>query len=299
MINQESLTDELHMPVIWELDFYSRPVVDENQKKLWEVLICESPLSIESKPESLFRYSQFYANTEVNSGNLRQAIEAAIAQAPKPPDRIRFFRRQMANMISKACDELGIPGYASRRTIALNQWINQRMAEEYPTYPNYQPGSNPSVMMPSSDPQPLPDALIGQRWAFVSLEASAFADMSEWEMDFSEAFPLDLLNLAPNMTIPGLLVFSQRSLPLAAWMSGLEMAFVKLAPGDRPQLLLETGSNDAWILANLSSPALQKEAKDFEAAKEKANGVHFLAVQSGPEAETFAGFWLMQELNLA
>ncbi|MGF1490314.1 MAG: Tab2 family RNA-binding protein, partial [Prochloraceae cyanobacterium] len=35
------------------------------------------------------------------------------------------------------------------------------------------------------------------------------------------------------------------------------------------------------------------EAKGFEAAKEKANGVHFLAVQSSPESESFAGFWLL------
>ena len=32
--------------IVWELDFYSRPVLDEEGKKLWEVLICESPNSI-------------------------------------------------------------------------------------------------------------------------------------------------------------------------------------------------------------------------------------------------------------
>ncbi|MEB3214919.1 MAG: Tab2/Atab2 family RNA-binding protein, partial [Nostocales cyanobacterium 94392] len=29
---------------IWELDYYSRPILDENNKKIWEVLICETPL---------------------------------------------------------------------------------------------------------------------------------------------------------------------------------------------------------------------------------------------------------------
>jgi len=32
---------------IWELDFYSRPVVDENNKKRWELLICETPATID------------------------------------------------------------------------------------------------------------------------------------------------------------------------------------------------------------------------------------------------------------
>ncbi|MEO0970614.1 MAG: Tab2/Atab2 family RNA-binding protein, partial [Cyanobacteria bacterium J06639_18] len=34
------------MGSIWELDYYSRPILDEDQKKVWEVLICESPLDI-------------------------------------------------------------------------------------------------------------------------------------------------------------------------------------------------------------------------------------------------------------
>ncbi|MFM6454428.1 MAG: Tab2 family RNA-binding protein, partial [Planktothrix sp.] len=41
----------------------------------------------------------------------------------------------------------------------------------------------------------------------------------------------------------------------------------------------------------------QQEAKNFERAKEKAKNVHFLAVQSDPNSESFAGFWLLQELK--
>jgi hypothetical protein len=39
------------------------------------------------------------------------------------------------------------------------------------------------------------------------------------------------------------------------------------------------------------------EAKGFESAKEKAQKVHFIAVQSDPTSEAFAGFWLLQELK--
>ncbi|NES69560.1 MAG: DUF1092 family protein, partial [Okeania sp. SIO2D1] len=47
------------MGTIWELDFYSRPILDERQKKLWELLICESPLDINHPTDSLYRYSEF------------------------------------------------------------------------------------------------------------------------------------------------------------------------------------------------------------------------------------------------
>jgi hypothetical protein len=287
------------MTVIWELDFYSRPLLDDNQKKLWEVLICESPLTIDTVPEDLFRYSQFLPNTEVNSITLRQAIEAAIAQAPQRPDKIRFFRRQMTNMITKACEEAGIPAYASRRTLAMHYWLQQRMIDLYPTYPNYQAAGNPSVMLPPSAPQALPDALVGQKWALVSLPARDFTDLPEWDISFGEVFPLGMVGVEPDSQIPGLVIFSQRALPLAAWMSGLEVAFLKFEDASPARLVLETGAGEAWTMATLAKPQLRQEGERFEAAKQKANSVHFLAVQADPQAEAFAGFWLMQELNLA
>lgn len=286
------------MTIIWELDFYSRPVLDAGGKKLWEVLICESPLDVRSQPDSLFRYSQFCSNTEVNSVWLKAALEKAIAQAPQPPDRVRFFRRQMNNMITKACADAGISASPSRRTLALNQWIQERLTRVYPAMENYQVVANPSVILPAVPAQALPDALLGERWAFVTLETSAFAEMPEWEIGFSESFPPEMFDLAPDMPIPGLIIFSSRALPLAAWMSGLELAFLRfnLSP---PQLVLETGANDSWVLASLPSAELEAEVKDFEAKKLAANQVHFVAVQADQNSEAFAGFWLMQELNLA
>jgi hypothetical protein len=286
------------MTTIWELDFYSRPVLDDNQKKRWEVLICESPLNVKAQPEALFRYSRFFANTEVNSGSLKMAVQEAIAAAPKPPDKIRFFRQQMNNMICKACEEAGIPAYPSRRTLAMQQWIEQRMQDYYPTLPNYQAGGNPSVALPPAQPQPLPDALMGEKWQLVSLEASAFEEMPEWEIGFSEAFPPAMFGAVPTTQIPGVIIYSARALPLAAWMSGLELASLKFQP-DPAQLVLTTGANDAWILASLPTAALQTEAAGFETAKQQASQIHFVAVQTDPNSESFAGFWLMQELNLA
>lgn len=292
-----NIIQSLMKSTIWELDFYSRPLRDEEGKKVWEVLICETPLNIEDSAETMFRYTQFCPSNQVNSIWLKEAIENAIATAPTPPSRIRFFRRPMANMISKSCKELAIPASASRRTYALYQWLNERIETYYPTLENYQAGANPSVQFMESQPQPLPDALQGDKWAFVSLEASAFSDLSEWDISFGEAFGLPMVGLTPETPIPGLIIYSSRATPLAAWMSGLELAYLRLDTNSRPNLLLETGENESWILANLPDSKTQTEAQNFELSKQKAKNVHFLAVQSNPNSESFAGFWLLQELQ--
>ncbi len=287
---------------IWELDFYSRPILDENQKKRWEVLICETPLEVGRSPDSLFKYSQFCSNQTVNSLWLREAIENAIAEAGETPKKIRFFRRQMNNMIIKACEDAGIPAAPSRRTYALHQWLTQRYQDFYPTQPGYDAkvAQAASVAYPELNAVPLPDAVRGDKadqWAFVTLEASALAEMNEWEIGFGEGFPLSLVGVTPDQRVPGLIIFSSRALPLAAWMSGLELGFLKFEEKPRPIVRLETGTSDSWIVVNISQKDIQtlEEARGFELAKQQAQNVHFLAIQSSPDVESFAGFWLLKE----
>ncbi|AFZ25060.1 Protein of unknown function (DUF1092) [Cylindrospermum stagnale PCC 7417] len=286
------------MGSIWEVDFYSRPILDENQKKVWEVLVCETPSGIGTNIDSLFRYAQYCPSTQVNSGWLRTALQQAINKAGEAPIKVRFFRRQMNNMITKACEDVGVPALPSRRTLFLNQWLQQRMEEVYPQEPGYQGGANASVRLDRPLPQRLPDALEGKQWAFVTLEAQDFADMPEWEIGFGEAFPLELAKLSPEARIPGILIFSPRALPLAGWMSGLELAYLKFDTSLGERLILETGATESWIVANIRTPQLLVEAKGFESTKQAANGVHFIGVQSDAQAQSFAGFWLLQEINL-
>ncbi|MBE9116830.1 Tab2/Atab2 family RNA-binding protein [Lusitaniella coriacea LEGE 07157] len=286
---------------IWELDFYSRPIFNEEKKKVWEVLICESPLDGTRSRDSLFRYEERVDSKNVNSIRLQEILTNAIAQAPAPPSKIRFFRRQMNNMILKACEGLDIPAAQSRRTYFLRQWLEERLETVYPQEPGYDESAAQaaSVQYPPSNAVPLPDKLRGDRadkWAFVTLEAEAFEEMNEWEIGFGESFPLSLLKVEPDARIPGLIVFSPRALPIAAWMSDLELSFLQFEGGSFPRIRLETGVSDSWILANLTNEQTIAEAKGFEQAKDKANKVHFLALQSSPEAQSFAGFWLMAEV---
>ncbi len=282
------------MGATWEIDFYSRPLVDERQKKVWELLVCESPSTTQQTTTELFRYSQYCPSDSVNSAWLAAALQTAIARSNQSPQRIRFFRQQMNNMITKACKDIGIPSAASRRTIALQQWLDERMSQIYPNEPNYQPTNNPSVQVFSDPPKPLPEALIGEKWALVDLAASQFAEMNEWQIGFGDAFPLAMVGVTPEMQIPGLILYSARAVPMAAWMSGLEIVSVRYQPAPKSNLLLETGATESWILARLDENSRQEAAR-FEAAKAQANGVHFIAIQTNPDVEEFAGFWLLLE----
>ena len=285
---------------VWELDFYSRPILDDKGKKLWEVLICESPNDIERSPDTLFKYSQYCSSSSVNSLWLREAIEDAISEAETAPKKIRFFRRQMNNMIVKACEDAGITPLPSRRTYALNQWIEIRDRDVYPNEEGYdeKTAKNASVKYPPLNAIPLPDAVKGDRgdkWTLVTLPAAAFSEMKEWDIAFEESFSLAMANVAPDTIVPGLIIYSPRATPLAAWMSGLEMGYLQLEKSVRSQLRLETGLSDSWTLVNLTNEEMVEEAENFEASKQKANGVHFLAVQTDPDSESFAGFWLLKE----
>ncbi|MBX2862663.1 MAG: Tab2/Atab2 family RNA-binding protein [Leptolyngbyaceae cyanobacterium MAG.088] len=278
---------------VWELDFYSRPILDDNQKKRWEVLVCNGAQSVTD--DSSLRYSKFLSNKQINSIELKQALEEAMEQAGESPTRIRFFRYQMQNMIKRACDELGIATRLSRRALTLQSWLDDRRENFYPQQPGYQERKVASTIQPVEAARPLPDALVGDKWTMVSLPAKDFTDMPDWDIGFGEAFPLELAGIGPDTMVPGILIFSERALPLAGWMSGLELAYLDVQVGRLSQLLLETGTNDTWIMGSLNRPALKKAAEQFMTAKEKANQVHFVAVQDNPDSESFAGFWLMQK----
>ncbi|MDR9402486.1 MAG: Tab2/Atab2 family RNA-binding protein [Halothece sp. Uz-M2-17] len=286
------------METIWELDFYSRPIRDENNKKLWEVLICESPQQVKTTEGELFRYHKFCSAQNVNSIFLQEALNEAMEKSGTTPKKIRFFRRQMNNMITKACEDLELTALPSRRTYALNKWLQERLEQVYPQQEGYDETAviNASVQYPAENAVILPDAIRGDKgdkWAFVSLEASAFQEMEEWDISFGEGFPLSLFELTPGTKIPGLVIFSPRAMPFAGWMSGIELSQIQLQEGSLPRLVLQTGSSDCWILADITNPDTLKEAQGFAAAKKDAKGVHFLAIQTDPSSESFAGFWLL------
>ncbi len=287
------------MDRIWELDFYSRPVVDENNKKIWELLICDRQLQ--------FQFSKTCSGAEANARWLQAALGEALQawqqqwglSSEIQPDRVRFFRRAMSSIIRRGGEAAGLAMVPSRRTFALFHWLQERHAHVYPQLANYQADlATPPQLLPPA-PEPLPSALMGDRWQITALPLQELATANEWELPFGDIPPLSFVQLAPDTIIPGFIIYSQRALPLAGWLSGLEPAYLALESEPKPLLILESGISDRWILANLRTDTLRQEIGAFMKACAASEGLHFIAVQEKPEQEQLQGFWLLQYRNVA
>ena len=77
----------------WELDFYSRPIIESNGKKRWELIICSTR---RYNKEDIFFWNKKCPANEVNSVWLTKAINEALDEAKKEgwakPSIIRFYR---------------------------------------------------------------------------------------------------------------------------------------------------------------------------------------------------------------
>jgi len=94
--------------------------------------------------------------------------------------------------------------------------------------------------------------------------------------------------------VSGLRLFSSsRSLAIAGWLAGLEPVRLEVSS---QQLVLEAGLEDRWLLGPLDADESEAAAAAFQASREQACGVQFLAVQSGPDQQGFDGFWILRDL---
>ena len=81
----------------WELDFYSRPILEADGRKRWELLITSTPNL--SDQETPFRFVKCCPSGEVNSLWLTEALQEAGASAEDAgwdaPRRLRCWRSSM------------------------------------------------------------------------------------------------------------------------------------------------------------------------------------------------------------
>ncbi|WP_448379758.1 Tab2 family RNA-binding protein [Gloeomargarita sp.] len=267
--------------VIWEVDFYARPVVDDQGKKLWELLLCD--------PQGRNRWAQTCPPDQVNSQWLQAALAPWVQQ--QQITHLRAFRAPMLPMLNRACAGLQVTVLPSRRVVALAHWLRERWRTVYAQMPGFQPLAAPPPVELPTNPQPLPEPLRGQRWAWADLLWGHIRREGATWADFGELLPEPYVALPEEQVIPGVVIYSPRATALAAWLSGWELGALQVA-GER--LLLTTGIADQWVFA-----AKAPQAAAFQTAQAQAQGVHFLAVASQPEAERLAGFWLLQDLPLA
>ncbi|WP_392349415.1 Tab2 family RNA-binding protein [Parasynechococcus sp.] len=282
----------------WELDFYSRPILEADGRKRWELLVTSSPGGGEQSAP--FRFAKRCPSGEVNSlwltEALREAIETAEATEHSAPLRLRCWRSSMRTMVQRASAELGLEVIASRRTYALLDWLQQREREVYPQEDGFMAGplAPPPAPIPTP-PVPLPEAVQGDAWSWATLPAGLLREASDWPMGFSGLVPLPD-GVDDDAAIPGLRLFSSsRALAVAGWLGGLEP--VQMTVEGR-QLLLEAGQDDRWLVSDLDERASAEITTALETSRTSMGGLQFIAVQTSPEEQSFAGFWMLRDIPM-
>lgn len=282
----------------WELDFYSRPILEPDGKKRWELLICATPDADAGADAQPFRWLRPCPATSVNSVWLREAIELALGEAEQRglgrPRRLRTWRAAMRTMVQRAAEGLGLELVPSRRCYALRDWLMERESQVYPAEPGYMAGPLAPPPEPlRAQPLPLPEAARGDRWSWATLPASALAEAPGWPIDFAALLALPPL-ADPAVAVPGIRLFSRgRALAIAGWLAGLEP--VRLEVSGR-QLVLEAGLEDRWLLSDLPAEEGDAASEALATARRQAGGLQFLAVQSDESAARLQGFWMLRDL---
>ncbi|KAL8161759.1 hypothetical protein V2J09_013248 [Rumex salicifolius] len=278
----------------WELDFCSRPILDIRGKKLWELVVCDTTLSLQ--------YTKYFPNNVINSITLKNAIVSICDELGIPlPEKIRYFRSQMQTIITRACSELGIKTIPSKRCLSLLLWLEERYETIYQRHPGFQKGAKPLMALDNPFPMNLPENLVGERWSFVQLPYSAVREevlSLEESIVFGAGLDLDLLGLeiTDKTMIPGVAVASSRAKPLAAWMNGLEVCSIE-ADIAKASLVLSVGISTRYVYATYKKMSdTTTEAEAWEAAKKASGGLHFLAIQEDLDSDDCVGFWLLLDL---
>ena len=209
----------------WELDFYSRPIIEANGKKRWELIISSTR---SYKTEDIFLWNKNCPANEVNSIWLTKALNEALNEAKKEgwakPSKVRFWRSSMKSIIKKSLEAANIEALVSRRTYDLFDRIEFLEREIYPKEKGYVRG----VLAPSftsqmeNSPKPLPEAVRGDALTISEISIGELKSAQNWPIEFGDIFPIQQL-LDDNELVPGLRLFSKdRSLALSAWFSCLE-----------------------------------------------------------------------------
>jgi hypothetical protein len=274
--------------IIWQVDFYRRPLKSETGDPLWELLVCDFPIN--------FYVSVFCSQSQVNSHWLSEQLNQVLKNNPQP-EIIQVFRPQALSLIEIAGKTLGISVEATRRTPALKSLLQER-AKEYLKRDNYTGESYNPLLLESPPPIPLPDNLWGDRWRFASLAAGdleeAFKDrpIPIFEMpDF--LLPLNL-GLASTVRIPGVIIDGGRqSMKLARWLENVKPVALNYLQGTPDGLILDAGLVERWVVATFEDKEVTAAAKLYEERKQLSQGLHFLLVQPDDSGMTYTGFWLL------
>ncbi|MFM7269382.1 MAG: Tab2 family RNA-binding protein [Cyanobium sp.] len=290
-------------PTDWELDYYSRPILEADGRKRWELLICAPPAPVPAGREAFgvgqpFRWERPCPASSVNSLWLREALEEALEDARalglSRPRRVRCWRASMRTMVQRAVEAVGLEMVASRRCYSLVEWLQERQATVYPLEEGFMVGPLAPPASPIRPvPVPLPEAARGDRWAWATLPVEALSEAAEWDLGFSGLLPAPA-GLDSSAPVPGIRLFSRsRALAIAGWLAGLEPVRLEL---DGNRLVLEAGLEDRWLLTDLPSEECLAAAQALAQSRDQSGGLQFIAVQSEANIPRLEGFWVLRDL---
>ena len=282
----------------WELDFYSRPIIEKNGKKRWELIICSSK---NFKTKDTFLWNKICPANKVNSIWLTESLKEALNDAERKgwakPSIIRFWRSSMKSIIKKSIENVGLEALVSRRTYELFDRIEFLEKEVYPLESGYVRG----VLAPTftsniaNDAKPLPEAVRGDAFTISEITIKELKSAQNWPIEFGDIFPIKD-SLKNDNLVPGLRLFSKdRSLALAAWFSSLEPVKLQI---DKNQLVLEALEDNKWLVTDLSEKDAKELNSKFIQSKNDSLGYQFISIQSTPFIEEFAGFWIFRDIEL-
>ena len=282
----------------WELDFYSRPIIEETGKKRWELIIASSK---NFKTKDIFLWNKICPANEVNSIWLTKSLKEALNDAKKKgwakPSKIRFWRSSMKSIIKKSIENLELEALISRRTYELFDRISFLEKEVYPLENGYVRG----VLAPTftsniaNDPKPLPEAVRGDALTISEISIEELKTAQNWPIEFGDIFPIEE-SLKNDNLVPGLRLFSkERSLALAAWFSSLEPVKLQI---EKNQLILEASEDNKWLVTDLSEKDAKELNDKFIQNKNNSFGYQFISIQSTPYVEKFEGFWILRDIEL-
>jgi len=269
---------------VWEMDFFSRPVIGTDGKKIWELIVVDE--------KETFEHIETVPNNLVNSKELKKRIKKLIETKKTKPTIIKFFRNQMFNMISIALSDLDLIIKPSRRTFSLFKTIQQREELVYPTMEGFKSflKENQTREILKLSPQKMPDTLKGEMYTFASIEKSNALKIQNQLINdmFYNSFPVELIS---EDKIPGLIIYSNRAKSLSSWLGSIELCNV-FYNIETKNIVIECGLNTQYLFGR-TSDFQTKEAIIFEKSKNDAKGVHFISVQDFSKQQEIFGFWLL------
>ena len=276
--------------VIWEADCYRRPLRDDNQTPLWELLLCDSDFQ--------FTYGAIAPQKEITRLWLQQQLEVALQKSGQFPSEIRVFRPQSVSLLQAAAHPLGLSVKPTRFTPSLKQWLVQR-SRWYASEPTYSGEPYNPVELERPAPVPSPENLWGEQWRFGSLSAQDFQESLIHEPIPFQSVPEEWLPLKvgipSNAPVPGVIIDAgRRAMALCQWLQEQTPAALTYIPGAPDGVILESGLVDRWVLTTFEDEQVKAAGLAFSDRQRQAKGLHFLLVRPDDSGITFTGLWLLR-----